>query len=318
MTNATARRTSRGQKRTAPITITVATMGAMLLGACATPAPPPPPPPPPPAPVVERTPYRPLPPGGAAYVMEIPGKNAFGQRETINRGISLDEQVWHFRSGWNVAALNCTAPQYEPILTAYSAYISDHAKALRAVNDRIDAEYRSEADTRREGIIAREMQMTSVYNFFALPPARARFCRAALEISNRYNAAPPEDPIAFARNNFALLEEPFELFFEEYAEYQRTSAAWDAKWGDMFGPSQPGWVAVQAARANGVPIPTVTSDPATVVSSPSVQAGSVNDPDTGVAVPVVPVPENTVSQPVTQPVAREGNETTEDGSDGPQ
>ena len=297
--------TPKKEVRKAPLTITTVALATATLAACATPAPPPPPPPPPPPVVVERTPYRPLPPGGAAYVMVIPGKNAMGQRETINLGISDDEKVWHFRSGWNVAALNCTAAQYDPILTAYSAFIKDYGKALGAVNDRIDSVYRAREGARRAGILAREEQMTAVYNFFALPPARARFCRAALDISNRYNIAPPQDAIAFAMDNFALLEEPFELFFQEYEQYQRDSAAWDAKWGDMFGPSQPGWVAVQAARASGVTIPTVESDPASTLAQPTVTAGAVTDPETGVAVPVVPVQENTVSQPVVEPVASE-------------
>ncbi|MAY19179.1 MAG: hypothetical protein CL955_00980 [Erythrobacteraceae bacterium] len=233
--------------------------------------------------------------------MQIPGKNLLGQRQTINRGISEDEKVWHFRSAWNVAALNCTTAQYEPILTGYSAYIKDHATALRRVNDRIDAEYRREAASRRDGIMAREAQMTAVYNFFALPPARARFCRAALDIANRHNLAPPSDPIAFAKDNFDLIEEPFELFFEEYEQYQRSSAQWDARYGERYGASQPGWVAVQEARANGVVIPTVTSDPTMVVTSAG-PAGAVTDPETGVAVPVVPVQENVISQPITQPV----------------
>ena len=58
---------------------------------------------------------------------------------------------------------------------------------------------------------------------------------------------------------------------------------------------------MQEARANGVVIPTVTSDPTTVVTSAG-PAGAVTDPETGVAVPVVPVQENVISQPITQPV----------------
>ena len=237
--------------------------------------------------------------------MEIPGKTLLGKRETVNRGISEDERVWHFRSAWNVAALNCTAAQYEPVLTAYSTYIRDHARALRQVNDRIDAEYRQEASTRREAIVAREGQMTSVYNFFALPPARARFCRAALDISTRHNIAPPEDPIAFAKDNFALFEEPFELFFEEYEQYQQMSARWDDQYGERYGASQPGWVAVQEARAQGAEVPSVDSDPEATLATPTAEAGLVTDPDTGAEVPVVPVQENFVSQPITQPIATE-------------
>ena len=241
--------------------------------------------------------------------MEIPEKNVFGKRRTVNRGLSEDETVWHFRSAWNVAALNCTAAQYEPILTAYSAYISDHADALGEVNNRIDREYRREADTRRNGMLAREEQMTAVYNFFALPPARARFCRAALDISNRALLS-PIDPIEFAKDNFALLEAPFDLFFDEYEQYERDSAEWDARYGARYGPSQPGWVAVQAARASSAPAPSVGgSAPTDTLATPLAPAGAVTDPTTGAAVPVVPVQENVISQPVVEPVA------TDDGSE---
>lgn len=287
----------------APVRITAVAIAVSVLAACTTPAPPPPPPPPPPAPVVERIPYRPLPPGGASYVMDIPDIGASGQRETINLGVSDDERVWHFRSAWNVAALNCTAPQYQPVLTAYSAYISDHARGLKAVNDRIEREYRREMGARRAGILAREEHMTAVYNYFALPPARAGFCRAALDVSNRYLAAPPSDPVAFANENFNVLETPFETFFSDYERYERLSANWDAKYGERYGASQPGWVAVQEARRNGVPVPSAEGDPSSTLAEPTSVAGAVADQQTGADVPVVPVQENVVSQPVTQPIA---------------
>lgn len=287
---------------TAPVKITMVAAAVCVLAACTTPAPPPPPPPPPP-PAVERIPYRPLPPGGASYVMQIPGKDASGQRETVNRGVSDDEKVWHFRSAWNVAALNCTSAQYQPILTAYSSYISDHARSLKAVNDRVERDYRRKNGSRRAGILAREEHMTSVYNFFALPPARAGFCRAALDVSNRYIANTPSDAVEFANANFAVLEAPFDTFFTDYERYQRESAAWDAEYGERYGPSQPGWVAVQEARKNGVPVPSAEGDPSSTLAEPTSVAGAVADQETGVDVPVVPAPENFVSQPVTQPIA---------------
>ncbi len=286
----------------APIKITAIAAATVLLGACTTIVPPPPPPPPPP-PVVESVPYRPLPPGGASYVMEIPGKDFFGKRQTVNRGRSEDEKVWHFRSAWNVAALNCLGTQYQPILTAYSSYISQHEQTLGQLNERIDSVYRSQAESRRTAIRTRESHMTSVYNFFALPPARSGFCRAALDISNRASFAPPADPIAFAKDNFDIIEEPFETFFEEYEEYQRASAEWDARYGVQYGPSQPGWVAVQQARANGISIPTAGfSDPASTLAAPAGPTSLVADPATGVGVPVIPTQGDFISQPVVEPV----------------
>lgn len=291
----------------APIKITTVAVAMSLVAACTTPAAPPPPPPPPPPAAAKPIPTRPLPPGGASYVMAIPAKDASGVRQTVNNGISDDESVWHFRSAWNVAALNCIAAQYQPILTAYSAYISDHATGLKRVNDRIEAEYRRENGGRRAGILAREAHMTSVYNYFALPPARAGFCRAALDMSNRYITTPPSDPVAFANANFPNLEASFETFFDDYERYQRLSAQWDAKYGEKYGPSQPGWVAVQEAKANGQTVPSVEGDPSSTLAQPTTQAGAVSDQSTGVDVPVVPAPGNFISQPVTQPVASDGN-----------
>lgn len=285
--------------------ITTVAVAAGMVGACATaPAPIPlPPPPPPPAAAVERIPYRPLPPGGAAYVMKIPGKDAMGRRQTINLGLSDDEKVWHFRSAWNVAALNCTSAQYQPVLDAYSAYIKDHARTLKRVNDRLEAGFRDKASNRRAGIVAREERMTSVYNYFAMPPARSGFCAAALDISNRYLAAPPSDAGAFAMENFARLEQPFETFFSEYEQYQQLSAQWDARYGDAYGPSQPGYVAVQSARAREAEVPSVGgSTHQQTLAGPAQPAAMVIDAETGDAVPVVPVREGYISQPVVEPI----------------
>ena len=91
--------------------------------------------------VVEAVPYRPLPPGGAHYVMDIPPRGPDGRRLTVNSGLSDDHLVWHLRSAWNVAALNCLAPEYEPILEGYRAFLTNNVRPLKAVNNRIEREY---------------------------------------------------------------------------------------------------------------------------------------------------------------------------------
>jgi hypothetical protein len=275
------------------LVITTLVAGCALLAACATPAPPPPPPPPPRPPQVaaEPVPYRPLPPGGAHYVMTMPAKGPDGRRITVNSGLTDDQLVWNLRSAWNVAALNCLAPEYQPILDGYRAFLTKNVRSLKAVNDRIERTYTKRFRARRDAMVARDGYTTQVYNFFAEPAARAGFCRAALDMANGALAAPPTDPLVFARANFDGLLAPFEQFFDEYEAYQRASAEWDAKWGAMYGPSQPGWVAVQQARA-GV----------TVAQAPGAQQ-TVIDPVTGLPVPVIPVNEEVTSQPVVQPIA---------------
>ncbi len=278
-----------------PAALKIAALGLGLtaIAACA-PAAAPVVPPPPPVQVAKAVPPRPLPPGGASYVMNIPEMGGAGLRMTVNRGLTDDETVWHFRSGWNVAALNCSTAQYDAITDGYSLYIKKYARPLKRINDRIDRAYRQQMSSRRDAIKARETKMTGVYNYFALPPARAEFCREALDISNRLLAAPEVDPAAFAMENFAQLERAFEKFFNDYAVYQQKSAQWDAEYGPQYGPSQPGWVAVQNARSRGVAVPTATTSSAATTT--------VTDPQTGAQVPIVPADTQFVSQPVSQPL----------------
>ena len=93
------------------------------------------------------------------------------------------------------------------------------------------------------------------------------------------------------------------MFFTNYETYERESAAWDARYGERYGPSQPGWVAVQAARRASADVPSPVEDPSATLAQPTYVAAEVPDPETGAEVPVVPVQEEFVSQPVTQPVA---------------
>ena len=266
--------------------------GAALFAGCATKQPPPPPPPPPPPvqEVFEPVPYRPLPPGGAYYVMTMPTRGPDGKRMTVNSDLSDDQLVWNLRSAWNVAALNCLTPEYDPILQGYRAFLTKNVKPLKAVNDRIEKSYNSRFRVKRDAMIARDGYTTKVYNFFAEPAARAGFCRAALDMANRALAAPPTDPLSFTRANFDGLMVPFEQFFDDFEVYQQAAAEWDAKWGAMYGASQPGWVAAQQARAGMMP------------AAPMGAVQTVIDPETGVQVPVIPVNEGVTAQPVVQPI----------------
>lgn len=303
-TNRSAKPRSQTKKLSNGLRITVIATGLAALAACAPkPVPIPPPPPPPPPPPAQVIPYRPLPPGGAAFVMNIPERTPAGLRQTVNLDLSPDQTVWNFRSGWNVAALNCTNPKYAAINQAYTAYVNDHQRALARVNSRLDAVYRSQASSRRNAIIAREAVATKTYNFFSLPPARNYLCEAALAFSNEALLTPPTDPIAFALANFPRLEAPFEQFFTDYERYERDSAEWDALYGEKYGASQDGWVAVQKARAEGnVHVPPIWVDPASTLANPIEQRSGVVDPETGATIPVIPVDEGTVSQPVVQPI----------------
>lgn len=289
---------------TPPVRIMLMTAAIGALAACATPAPPPPPPPPPP---VEVVPFRPIPPMGAAYVMNVPQLGPDARRITVISNPSADERVWYFRSAWNVAALNCTGPTYQPILDGYGAFIKNNARPLKQANDRIDATYRKEYSVARDAIKAREKTMTTVYNFFALPPARAAFCQSALGVANQAIATPKYDPAEFAAANFSAMTTPFDQFFMAYEQYQRDSAAWDVQYGQRYGASQPGYRAVQAANAARAPmVPEAgVSDAAKTTAAPVIIVGTVTDQTTGAQIPVIPVTPGQTSVPVVQPVAKD-------------
>ncbi|MEP0191581.1 MAG: hypothetical protein ABJP70_13265 [Erythrobacter sp.] len=243
---------SHGKRLSNGLRITIIATGLAAVAACA-PKPVPIPPPPPPPPPVKVIPFRPLPPGGAAFVMSIPERSPAGLRQTVNLGLSPDQTVWNFRSGWNVAALNCTDARYAAINQAYTAYVNDHQRALAQVNSRLDAVYRSQTSSSRNAIIAREAVETRTYNFFSLPPARRYLCDSALVFSNEALLTPPTDPIAFALANFPRLEAPFERFYSDYETYELESAIWDRDYGAQYGPGNSGWETVQRARLAGDP-----------------------------------------------------------------
>lgn len=268
------------------------------LAACATPEPPPPPsPPPPPPPVAEAIPYRPIPPGGASYTMTIPPLAPDGKRMTVNRNLGEHDTLWHFRSAWNVAALNCHGPVHQPIVDGYGAFIKLHDPALDVANAAIDQRYREQNGSRSEGVKAREAFMTQVYNYFALPPARTGFCSTALQIANESLASPPDDANAFAATNLQRLDAVFDRFFREYDRYRTASAEWDAKYGALYGSSQPGYVAV-----HGVPGINLASG---IIDPAQQPVGQVLDPATGARIPLSAGTEESFATPVVQPLPEE-------------
>ena len=248
--------------------------------------------------MVEVIPYRPIPPNGASYAMDIPPIGPDGRRVTVNTGLTQDETLWHFRSAWNVAALNCMEPVHQPILDTYGTFLKQQARKLTAANNAIDKVYRDRHGSRSQAVQAREAEMTQVYNYFALPPTLSSFCNVALQLANEYATTPPEDLDQFAATGIQRFETVFEQFFREYEKYRIESAAWDAKYGPRYGQSQPGYVAVHGVGGPG--IGSALTDTATVQLT-----GEVVDPDTGGRIPLVAAPEESVSTPVVQPVPEE-------------
>jgi hypothetical protein len=181
----------------------------------------PPPPPPPPA--------MPVPPGGAALSMSIPPVGVDGIRVTPNRGLSRDEQIWHFRSALNVAALNCQGPVWGRIATEYNKFIVTHKLLLSKTSKTVDREYVKRYPG-KNGLRVRDTKMTDLYNYFALPPVRAEYCDTALRKVTDGNLVPKEALADYAVTGLADIDGVFIRFYDAYVQYERNLADWNMKY----------------------------------------------------------------------------------------
>lgn len=238
--------------------------GMVLLASCATPPPPPPPPRVAPAPAPVQIPFRPQPPNGASLLTPIPPLGADGVRLTVNARLSPAAKTWNLRSALNVAALNCLEPQFAAILPAYRDFLTRNERKLASTNRVVDEEFRKVHGSRGYRN-QRDVYMTQVYNYFALPPARMNFCNAVVQQANQYMAAPPQDLDAYSAVALPQLEMVFEDFYRRFEAYRIAVAEWDARYGAQYGASQPGYVA--AASFGSVTAPVAVPRTAEPVSA---------------------------------------------------
>ena len=206
-------------------------------------------------------PAMPLPPGGAALAMTIPPVGLDGIRVTPNRGLSRDEQIWHFRSALNVAALNCQGPVWGQIATEYNKFIVIHKALLSKTSKSVDREY-VKRYPRQNGLRIRDTRMTDLYNYFALPPVRAQYCDMALRKLQEVNQVPKEALPEYAMGSLADIDNVFVNFYDAYAKYERDFADWNMRYAPKpaYNP------------ANNIMAPPVTTQP--VAASP----GNVTTP----------------------------------------
>lgn len=214
--------------------LAAASLGAVALASCAPKAPPPPPPPPPPKPVVVVVPPKPTPPNQASPDLVVPPADAAGLRYSVNRNISAAQTVWNLRSAYNVAALNCRAPEHAEIVPNYRAFLKTHDKGLAKANKAVDAEFKG-----RYGagfVVPRERYMTEVYNHFALPPTMPEFCTAVLAVSRDAMVVKPAELEGFAQRSLPAIEVVFDDFYRRYDAYRVALAQWNAKYGPPATP----------------------------------------------------------------------------------
>jgi hypothetical protein len=189
----------------------------------------PPPPPPPPPVIVIPPPPRPTPPNGASAAVVVPPIGADGLFQSVNRKITPAQTLWNFRAAYNVAALNCRDPKYDPIVIGYRAFLKKYAKGLVLANRKVDAEFRAQYGARF--IPSREKYMTAVYNHFAAPPVQPQFCDAVMAVNKDVATLKLAGLTDFAQRNLPNIEIVFDEFYRQFAKYQADAAAWDARYG---------------------------------------------------------------------------------------
>ncbi len=194
-----------------------------LVAGCSAPVKPPPTPPPP---VVST--IKPLPPMGAVEGMSIPEVDTSGQYLTPNRGVTANTALWHVRMALNVAALSCHGVN-EPARVQYNQILHVHKDVLREANAAVDRNYAAAYGS--NGLPARELLNTVVYNFFALPPVTKSFCPVAIEVGAKILTMPSGQLLAYAPEALTALEKPFQEFYEAYADYLRRLTEWQSRFG---------------------------------------------------------------------------------------
>jgi hypothetical protein len=201
------------------------------------------------------TPAMPLPPGGAAVSMTIPPIGLDGVRVTPNRGLSRDEQIWHFRSALNVAALNCQGPVWGQIANEYNKFIVIHKVLLSKTSKAVDREY-VKRYPKQNGLRIRDTKLTDLYNYFALPPVRAQYCDMSLRKLTEANQVPKEALAEYAIGGLIDIDTLFVNFYHAYVKYQGDLADWNMKYAPKPVYAPP----------NNIMAPPVTAPPAGVAT----------------------------------------------------
>lgn len=255
--------------------------------------------------------------------MLIPPLRPDGLRQTLNRDLTSEEVLWHFRSAFNVAALNCQDAEYFRMTDDYNLFLATHKRALDRANKAIEAQFRSEYG--RDSARIRDTHSTQVYNFFSLPPVKSDFCDAALALGLESTITPSDQIDLFAARALPQLEGVFDRFFAAYEQYNRDLAEWMVLYGSNNSQSsalystQPASPTASDSYSSpaildyGVPAQTTATDPygqsATVpeysnpLQSPATQPYGPATPSqlppsaTGTSLPAGSVPENTQVPP---------------------
>lgn len=183
------------------------------------------------APPVAAAPSIPLPPLGSAAGLTIPGQDVDGTRISPNKNLGPEETLWHLRSSYNVAALTCKRGNWTVLAPNYNAFLKKHKRRLTTANRAIERKFQQE-NSGRAGRRARDTHVTSLYNYFSLPPVKTQFCSMMLEVSNELAALPSSEIQAYSQTTMPKVDAIFTGFYDSYEAYQRDLADWQIKYGN--------------------------------------------------------------------------------------
>lgn len=176
-------------------------------------------------------PPRPTPPLGAAHGMYIPPADPeTGQRKTPNSDLDETETIWHFRSAFNVAAISCTQPQYTGIVNYYNSFLNNSDTRLASVNRQLDQRFRSRFPG-VNGLRVRDTHSTQLYNYFSLPPTMGLLCEHMFSRAPQAMTLSDAELYPYAKQTLDELDEIFIQFWEDYEDYMRRLAEWEALYG---------------------------------------------------------------------------------------
>ena len=256
--------------------ICAATVAALIVAACKTA--------PTPVPVDPGPPPTPRPPLGAAHGIYIPPADPeTGERKTPNSDIDSDETIWHFRSVFNVAALNCVQPRWDGMTGYYNSFLRNSSKPLDRVNRSLDARFKA-AFPAVNGLRVRDTHTTEIYNYFSLPPTMDLLCDLLYSKAPQATLLTDDQLYPYSKQVLAELDAIFIKFYEDYEDYLRRLAEWEALYGrrgivivggdPLYGPTKPEAVSERTgASFDDMPAERPTLQPALPPSTNGLPSG---------------------------------------------
>ena len=157
-----------------------------------------------------------------------PPRGLDGRYMTINAGADAERTMWHVRAALNVAAIGCRALEDAAITPAYNALLKNEKAELAKANTAVQASFRKGGGDWQS---AHDRYMTRLYNFFAMPAAKAGFCAAAREVAPEAAVATPATFATFAAGALPRLEAPFIAVYAAIDDWKVQTAAWDQRYG---------------------------------------------------------------------------------------